>query len=118
MSDFFAWVTDLVLVPVHMYREVHEAVKEEEKEGKEKESGAPEHSKIESVLLLFSTIYTTYMLSEEHGYVPEEFMEYAKASYRKLVKILKMYKPARKRDAELIEFIKEKLEEARIVVEE
>jgi len=118
VSDFFAWVTDFILVPVHMYREIHESVKEEEKEDKKKESKTPEYSKIENVLLLFSTIYTTYMLSEEYGYVPEEFMEYAKASYRKLMKMLKLYKPARKRDVELLEFIKEKLEEARVVVEE
>jgi hypothetical protein len=114
MSEFFAWLADLMNIPVNMFREVYESVSPEEKKQVKKQgeeiASIPQTRVRDAIIALTSMLYGSWMIWREN-YVefPEEYKKVLKTVDEKLKPLMKLYTPATKQDKQLMKIIKNAL---------
>jgi hypothetical protein len=114
MSEFFAWLADLMNIPVNMFREVYESVspgeKKQVREQGEEIAGVPQARVREAILTLTSVLYGSWVIWREN-YVdfPEEYKKVLKAVDEKLKPLMKLYTPVTKRDKQLMKIVRDVL---------
>jgi len=114
MSEFFAWLADLMNIPTNMFREVYESVTpKEEKQGRkqtEEIATIPQARVREAILALTSMLYGSWVIWREN-YIefPEEYKKVLKTIAEKLKPLMKLYTPATKQDKQLMKVVKDVL---------
>jgi len=114
MSEFFAWIADLLSIPTNMFKEVYESVtpKEEKQEGKQGEEIAsiPQARVRDAILALTSMLYGSWVIWREN-YIefPEEYRKLLETVVEKLKPLMKLYTPETKRDKQLMAIVKDVL---------
>jgi len=114
VSEFFAWIADLLSVPTNMFKEVYESVtpKEEKQEGKQGEEIAsiPQTRVSDAILALVSMLYGSWMIWREN-YIefPDDYKRLLETVVEKLKPLMKLYTPETKRDKQLMAIIKDVL---------
>jgi len=114
MSEFFAWLADLMNIPTNMFKEVYESVSPEEgrqrkKQGEEVAS-IPQARVREAILALTSMLYGSWVIWREN-YVefPEDYRKLLKAAAEKLKPLMKLYTPVTKQDKQLMKIVRDVL---------
>jgi hypothetical protein len=114
MSEFFAWIADLLNVPTNMFKEVYESVspeegKQERKQGEEIAS-VPQARVREAILALTSMLYGSWVIwRENYVELPEEYRKLLRTVVEKLKPLMKLYTPATKRDKQLMAIVRDVL---------
>jgi hypothetical protein len=114
VSEFFAWLADLMNIPVNMFREVYESVPPEEKKQVKRQgeevASVPQARVREAILMLTSVLCGSWAIWREN-YVefPDEYKKVLKAVVVKLKPLMKLYTPATKRDKQLMKVVKDVL---------
>jgi transcription termination factor NusB len=114
VSEFFAWLADLMNIPTNMFREVYESVspeegKQEKKQGEEVVS-IPQARVREAILALTSVVYGSWVIWREN-YIefPEEYRKLLKTVVEKLKPLMKLYTPTTKKDKQLMKIVRDVL---------
>ena len=114
MSEFFAWIADLMNIPTNMFREVYESVSPEEKKQESRQgeeiASIPQARIREAILALTSMLYGSWVIWREN-YIefPEEYRKLLETVVEKLKPLMKLYTPATKQDKQLMEIVKDVL---------
>jgi hypothetical protein len=114
MSEFFAWMADLVNIPTNMFREVYESVSPEEKEQKKKQgeeiTSIPQTRVRDTIIALTSMLYGSWAIWREN-YVeyPEGYKKMLRTVVEKLKPLMKIYTPVAKRDKQLMKIVRDVL---------
>ena len=114
MSEFFAWIADLMNIPTNMFREVYESVSPEEKKQESKQgeeiASIPQARIREAILALTSMLYGSWVIWREN-YIefPEEYRKLLETVVEKLKPLMKLYTPATKQDKQLMAIVKDVL---------
>jgi hypothetical protein len=114
MSEFFAWLADLMNIPVNMFREVYESVSPEEKKQVKRQgeeiASIPQARVRDAIIALTSMLYGSWAIWREN-YVefPDEYKKVLKTVDGKLKPLMKLYTPATKQDKQLMKIVKDVL---------
>jgi len=114
VSEFFAWIADLMNIPTNMFREVYESVSPEEKKQESKQgeeiASIPQARIREAILALTSMLYGSWVIWREN-YIefPEEYRKLLETVVEKLKPLMKLYTPATKQDKQLMAIVKDVL---------
>ena len=114
MSELFAWLTDLMNIPINMFKEVYESVSPEEGKQRKKQgeeiAGTPQARAREAILALTGMLYGSWVIWREN-YVefPEEYRKLLKAVVEKLNPLMKLYTPVTKQDKRLMKIVRDVL---------
>jgi hypothetical protein len=114
VSEFFAWIADLMNIPTNMFREVYESVSTEEKKQESKQgeeiASIPQARIREAILALTSMLYGSWVIWREN-YVefPEEYRKLLETVVEKLKPLMKLYTPTTKQDKQLMAIVKDVL---------
>jgi hypothetical protein len=114
MSEFFAWLADLMNIPVNMFREVYESVSPEEKKQVRRQgeeiASIPQARVRDAIIALTSMLYGSWAIWREN-YVefPDGYKKVLEAVYEKLKPLMKLYTPTTKQDKQLMKVVKDVL---------
>jgi hypothetical protein len=114
MSEFFAWLADLMNIPTNMFREVYESVSPEERRQEKRQgeevASIPQARVREAILALTSMLYGSWAIwRENYVELPDEYKKVLRAAAEKLKPLMKLYTPVTRQDKQLMKVVRDVL---------